>query len=132
MGMFENLTVQSIVAIIGTAGVTLVGGADQLLITLLMFIALDFVFGLAHAASLRKLDTNKLLAGVIKKLGFLAVIVVAVRLQITLGVPVRDLAIFFLMANEGISLLEHLNALGVPIPKELSNMLGSLSERRDK
>jgi phage-related holin len=39
--------------------------------------------------------------------------------------------IFFYLSNEGLSIIENLGALGVPIPKRLRQVVAELGEERE-
>ncbi len=126
MGVFENAKLSSAAAALLTSASWLLGGYDEALITLTIFIALDFITGVARAGKDRELTSNRLLLGLVKKLSFFALIILAVRLEMMIDAPLRELVIFFLIANEGLSILANLSSLGVPIPEALKNALESM------
>ena len=44
------------------------------------------------------------------------------------GEPLRSAMIFFYLSNEGLSIIENMGALGVPIPKRLRKLVEELGE----
>lgn len=131
MGVFENTKISGGVAALAGGVSYALGGIDQALITLAFFIGMDFILGVVHAGMDRKLSTDELLKGVIKKVGFfflVAVVVQIERLANGEAGPLRDLVIFFLVSNEGLSILGHLEAFGVPMPEKIKDVLKSLQK----
>ena len=116
------------VAIAAGAG-ELLGGYDQFLHALVLFVAIDYVTGVLRAAHEKKLSSQVGGWGIIKKL-FLMV-AVANELDHIIGTDhlIRLATIAFFLSNEGISLLENISALGVPVPPRL---LRTLEEMKDK
>lgn len=44
------------------------------------------------------------------------------------GAPLRAAMIFFYLSNEGLSIIENLGRLGVPIPRRLKQVVAELGE----
>ena len=44
----------------------------------------------------------------------------------------RTAVIFFYISNEGISLIENLSVIGVPVPQKLKDTLTQIKEKGDK
>ena len=68
--------------------------------------------------------------GIVKKAAFLAVVAVGHIVDGIMGMSgaVRLLVISFLLANEGISILENCGNMGVPIPRKLLDILEQIRE----
>ena len=111
----------------------LFGGMDKLFIALLIFMSLDYISGVLVAGIEKKLNSQKGFRGILKKTAFLMVVAVGHTVDITIGLEgtTRMLVISFLLANEGISILENCGNIGVPIPKKLLEMLEQLKEGKD-
>ena len=63
-------------------------------------------------------------------LAILALVLVAVWLDKLLGAAyVRVAVCLFFIANEGLSILENLGLMGVPLPPFLKNMLEAMKEK---
>lgn len=98
---------------------------------LVAFVAIDYLSGVAAAFVCKRLDSAIGARGIAKKVGFLVLVAVAHLLdQIAgLGAPVLQTAtIWFLVANEGISITENLGEIGVPIPQSLQEALRRLKD----
>lgn len=108
----------------------LFGGWDILLWTLVGFIILDYLTGLAKGWKTKTLSSETGFEGLIKKMMILTLVVMANFLQKLVGeaVPIREIVILFFISNEGISLLENA-ALFIDIPPQLKD---ALLQIRDK
>ena len=121
----------SIVAVIATFFTYLFGGWDIALIVLVAFMVLDYATGMMWAYIQKTLNSQIGFRGLIKKCMILVVLIIAVLLyrMINSGTAVfRTLVCYFYIANEGISLLENVSHLGLPIPDKLKNALQQLNE----
>lgn len=115
--------------IVGGSLAWLVGGWDVLLWTLVGFIILDYLTGLAKAWKTKKLSSQIGFEGLVKKMMILVMIVVANFLQRLIGdaVPLREIVILFFISNEGISLLENA-AMFITVPDQLRDALLQLRD----
>ena len=121
----------SIVAVIATFFTYLFGGWDIALIVLVAFMVLDYATGMMWAYIQKTLNSQIGFRGLIKKCMILVVLIIAVLLDrmINSGTAVfRTLVCYFYIANEGISLLENVSHLGLPIPDKLKNASQQLNE----
>lgn len=114
----------------GTATVLsfLFGGLDIALEVLLVVMVLDYITGLLKAWVNGTLDSRIGKKGIVKKIGYLTLVVLAVCLDHLAGETgaIRTLVIYFFVANEGISIVENWGAIGLPLPKVLINKLEQL------
>ena len=115
----------------GTLATTLVyflGGWDIALQTLIIVIVLDYITGLLKAIANKKINSTVGLKGIIKKVGYLVIVAVAVLLDRIAGNTgaIRTLVIYFFVANEGISILENWGGMGLPLPQKLIDTLEQL------
>lgn len=121
----------SLVALIATFFTYLFGGWDLALKILITFMILDYVTGVIYAYVIKTLNSEIGFKGLIKKCMILAVLIVGVALDRMLGNDgtwiFRTLVCYFYIANEGISLLENISNLGVPIPNKIKNALEQLN-----
>lgn len=128
-------------ATLGTAGsfiANLFGGWGEDMITLLIFMGTDFLLGLMIAAFWRKSDKSVSGAvssysawkGLVKKGVTLLIVLVAHRLDITLGTEyIRPAVIIAFCANELISIIENLGIMGVPLPAVLTKAMELLQNK---
>ena len=113
-----------------TGVVYLLGGWDIALQTLLIVIVIDYVSGICKAIYNKKLNSKVGIKGIIKKFAYLLTVALAVELdKITGGTgAIRTLVIYFFVANDGISILENLGGMGIPLPKKLTEVLEQLRD----
>ena len=108
-----------------TGVVYFLGGLDIALKTLLIFIALDYITGLCKAITQKKVNSSIGAKGIIKKVGYLIIVAMSVYLDKTVGDTgaIRNIVIYFFVANEGISILENWGTMGLPLPKKIFDVL---------
>lgn len=106
----------------------LLGGFDIALQCLLIAIALDYISGIIKAYNTKTLSSSIGFKGIMKKIGLLVLVMVAVLVDNVTGNTgaIRTLVIYYFVANEGLSIIENLSIAGVPIPKGLKKALKAL------
>ena len=133
-----KLTLASITGVIGSFIVNLLGGWTSDLQTLVIFMGIDFVMGLALATFFKsspKSDTGTLNStsaweGICKKCGTLAMVLVANQLDVTFDMSyVRTAVIITFIVVELISIVENAGLMGIPVPKVILNVIDVLKER---
>lgn len=127
-------TICTIVGIVGSFIAGLFGGWDTALATLLIFMAVDYVTGLIVAAAGKspkgKLSSKIGWRGLAKKCVVLLLVLVAVRLDITLGTSyIRDAVCIAFTVNELISITENAGLLGVPLPTVITKAIELLQSK---
>lgn len=111
------------------------GGVDGLLITLLVFVALDYVTGVMCAIIDKKLSSEVGFKGLFRKVLIFALVGVAHIVDVNViasGSALRSAVICFYLSNEGLSMLENAAHLGLPVPDKLKDILAQLHNRSDK
>jgi len=124
--VFVNWQYKSILAGAAAVFVSLIGGWDLLAQALVALIALDIGGGLIQAFYERKLNSSVMRKGLIRKSGYFAAIALGVLVDRSLfqGAPgFRTLILSYLCINEALSVVEHLAAIGVPLPDQLKRAL---------
>lgn len=125
---------------IGSWIVNMLGGWTEDLTTLVTFMGVDFALGVMIAAVWKKSGKSKNGAlnsvsawkGLCRKGATLGMVMVAYRLDVTLGVNyVKTAVIIAFIANEGISIVENLGIMGVPLPKVIKKAIDVLKEKAD-
>ena len=97
----------------------LFGSWTILMNVLLVLIALDLLSGFLKGVVQRKLRSRVMLDGGIRKLSIFIVVIVANMMDIALfgGMPiVKGAAISYYIAMEGLSILENVGSIGLPLP----------------
>lgn len=133
--MKTSIAVKSISAGLITAISYLLNGWDTALQTLCLFMVIDFITGLLKGIINKELNSQTCLKGIIKKCCYFILVIVAValdRLYPEAQGLVRTLVCYFLVATDGISILENIGAAGVPYPKFLKNILEQLKDKSDE
>ena len=113
-----------------TTVVYFLGGLDIALTTLLIFIVLDYITGVCKAVIKKKVNSVIGLKGIVKKVGYLIIVALSVRLDIITGGTgaLRTLVIYFFVANEGISILENWGTMGLPLPEKIMETLEQIKK----
>ena len=131
----------SLLGLFGSAIATALGGWDQGLATLLIFIGLDYVSGLIVAAVFlqsTKTDTGTLesktcFKGLCKKGMTLIFVLVAYRIDLVLDLNyIRNAVIIAFIANELISLVENAGLMGVPLPNVIIKAIDILQKKSEE
>jgi toxin secretion/phage lysis holin len=125
--------IKVVFALLGGAITAVLGGWDLVLQVLVMFVILDYVTGIIAAWYEKKLDSRIGFRGIAKKILLFVPVAVGYWLDVLLGQEIlRSLAIWFYLANEGLSMLENLGRCGVPILTPLKDALEQLKKRGEK
>ena len=119
----------------------LLGGWGEDMTTLLIFMGVDFLLGLAIAAIWKKsgksetgaLNSWSAWVGLIRKGASLLVVLVGNRLDIMLGLDyIRTAVIIAFCTDELISIVENLGIMGVPLPVVVTKAIDVLKSKADK
>ena len=115
----------------------LFGSFDILIQGAFMFIVLDFTTGLVKAWHNGEVSSNKSRKGLLKKTMFLSMILIGHWLDKISLIPdncmsFRTLVLVFIIANEGISILENISEMGVPIPGFLKKAFERLDNEKEE
>ncbi len=119
------------IALAGTIG-SLLGGWDKSLQLLLVLMVADYVTGVLGAIKQKKLNSDNMYWGGIRKVVVLFVVGLSALADdwIQPGAPIfRTAAIFFYIGREGLSVVENLGTLNVPLPDKLRSWLEQLNEK---
>ena len=123
--------IKYVAACVGAAISTLLGGWDLALTILAGFVAVDYATGVVAAHRDKALDSRIGFMGIAKKVFLFVPVGIAFALDQLIGQDLlRNLTIFFYLANEGLSILENLGRIGVALPPGLGDALMQLKERK--
>ena len=118
----------------------LFGGWDEGLITLVIFMAIDYLSGLVVAGVFRrspKTETGALESragwkGLCRKCMTLLGVLVACRLDLMIGTNyIRDAVVIGFVLNETISIIENAGLMGVQFPAPIQKAVEILSKEHD-
>lgn len=108
------------------------GGLDTALKTLLILMVLDYITGICKSLVNKKINSIIGLKGIIKKVGYLIIVALSVLLDGIVGDTgaIRNLVVYFFVANEGISILENWGAIGLPLPQKIFDALEQIKNEK--
>ena len=126
--MFNAISI--ICSLLGSVLCKVLGGWDQLLQTVILFVVLDYLTGVIKAIYKKKLSSEVGFKGILKKIVVFIVISEAYGIQNVMqdAIPLRETVIVFFIANEALSLLENA-AVMVPVPDKLREVLLQLRDK---
>lgn len=112
----------------------LLGGWDIALKCLVIVMIIDYITGVMSAFFNKKVNSRIGLKGILKKVGYLCIVALSVILDTISGETgvIRTLVIYFFVANDGISIIENIAKMGVPMPKKLIDVLEQLRKKGDE
>lgn len=108
-----------------------VGGFDGFMYALLVFVVIDYISGVMVAVVDRQLSSEIGFRGIFKKVLIFALVGIGNIVDVYLiknGSAIRTAIIFFYISNEGISFLENVGKIGLPIPEKLKSILKQLDK----
>ena len=111
------------------------GGCDGLLYALVVFVVVDYITGVMCAINNKTLSSAVGFKGICRKVLIFLLVGIANVLDVQVigtGSVLRTAVIFFYISNEGISLLENVGHLGLPIPEKIKVVLEQLHDRAEK
>lgn len=138
--MRANILYSTIGAIGGFVAMAF-GGWSDALITLIVFMALDYVTGLIVAGIFKKskksengaLESRAGFKGLCRKGVALMIVLVAVRLDIIMHTTyIKDAVIIAFVVNESISIIENAGLMGIPIPPVIAKAIDVLRNESEK
>ncbi len=96
----------------------LFGKMDILFKIFLIFIIIDYATGVCKSIYQKKLNSQIGAKGIVKKIGYLLLIVVAQLIDTLYGTElnIRNMLLYMFITNEVISILENTTSIGISIP----------------
>ena len=115
---------------LGTIVLWMFGGIDIAMQCLLWAIIIDYISGLIKAYCTKTLDSKIGFKGLLKKVGILCIVCIAVIVDRITGESgaIRTVVIYYFVANEGLSVVENLAIAGLPIPDTIKRALKALKK----
>lgn len=138
-----NIAKEGILTGIGVVGsfiASMFGGWDAALMTLLIFMAVDYITGLIVAGVFKAstksengaLESRAGWKGLCRKGMTLLIVLVAYQLDVVMGSAfIRDAVIIAFIANETISIIENAGLMGVPIPGVIQKAIDVLKQKAE-
>lgn len=128
-------TLQYVFAGIGGFMGWFLGGMDGFLYALIVFVVVDYITGLMAAFIQKKLSSETGFKGICKKVAIFCLVGIGHILDaqvIGAGSVLRTAVIFFYLSNEGISIIENVAIIGLPVPQKLIDVLEQLREEKEE
>ena len=133
--MKENIC--TAIGVVGGFFAALVGGWDSALITLVIFMGVDFVTGFVTASMGKskhsnngRLSSQAGWVGLAKKFCVVLMVVVAVRIDLLLGTTyIRDATCIGFCVNELLSIVENASLMGIPFPDAIKKAIYVLQKK---
>lgn len=120
-----------VASVILTFFIYFVGGWDIAIQSLIIVIIIDYLTGIASAIYNKKLSSKIGLKGILKKFCYLLVVGLSVVIDNLLGHSglVRNLIIYFFVANDGLSVIENMAEMNIKLPKKLIESLEQIKNK---
>lgn len=111
------------------------GGRDNLIYCLFGVMVIDYVTGIIKSIFQETTNSKIGFKGILKKILMLCAVALAVLLDVILDTKnlkynCRYLVVCFYFANEGLSILENVINAGLPVPKQLKNILEQCKDKK--
>lgn len=128
------------IGVVGGFIASLFGGWDAALVSLMIFVGIDYVTGLIVAGVFHNsektengsLESRAGWKGLCRKGVTLLVVLVACRLDLVMGSNfIRDAVIIAFIANETISIIENAGLMGIPIPTAIMRAIDILKNKAE-
>lgn len=128
------------IGVVGGLVASLFGGWDAALITLMIFMGIDYLTGLIVAGVFHNsektengtLESRAGWKGLCRKGVTLLIVLVACRLDLVMGSNfIRDAVVIAFIANETLSIIENAGLMGVPIPAMIVKAVEVLKKKAE-
>jgi toxin secretion/phage lysis holin len=143
--MTENATTKGLVGAIIGLGAYLANRIDAVLVVLAIFLILDYIAGVTLALMQGEFDKKKGVQGAVKKLFYIVLVLLGFLLDFVISTVAQDAGLAFstggflglavtlyLIGNEGLSILESLVGIGLPVPPFLQTAFGYVKDGSGK
>lgn len=123
--------INDVASVILTTFVYLVGGFDIAIQSLLIVMVIDYLTGIASAIYNKELSSKVGFKGIIKKFCYLLVVALSVVIDNLLGQSglIRNLVIYFFVANDGLSIIENMAEMNIKLPEKLIDALEQIKKK---
>jgi len=105
------------------------------LYALIAFVVIDYITGVMVGITQKKLSSEVGFKGICKKVLIFLLVGVGSIIDTKIlgeGNVVRTAVVFFYLSNEGISIIENVAIIGLPVPQKLKDILAQLNDENNK
>ena len=133
--------VLGILAAMGGMVAQALGGWDEALRMLCIIMAMDYITGIicdlvwkkSPKSSDGSFNSRLSLKGLLRKAGIFLAVLIAYQLDSVAGTEfIRTSAILFFIANDGLSVIENLGIMGLPMPSSIKNAFEILRKKSEE
>lgn len=130
-----------VIGAIGSAFTGLFGGWSNDMVSLIIFMAMDYITGLIVAGVFKNSDKTESgtlnsqigFKGLCKKGVMLLIVLISYRLDLLLNVDyIRTASVIALIVNELVSICENIGLMGLPLPRVIVRAIDVLKEEENK
>lgn len=128
----KDAAIGTTTAFLGLISTQLLGGWDKPLQVLMVLMVADYVSGVLMAIKEKRVNSDVMFWGGIRKITILFVVGLAALIDdwLKMDAPVfRTAALYFYAGREGLSVVENLGSMGVPLPGKLTDFLEQLNKK---
>ena len=101
-------------------------------VIVVVILALEMISGVLAAIKNKELDSTKFREGLLSKSGYFVQIALVFLVSIMISMPYLIYAdLLWIACSEGVSVLENLSRMGVPIPEFVKNVLGKTKQNTE-
>jgi toxin secretion/phage lysis holin len=128
-----------VIAAVGAGLAKALGGWDSAMSTLIIIMAADYITGIMIAAVWQRspkseggaLESRAGFKGLCRKMLILISVLIAHQLDVSLHSPglIRTAVILFFIGNEGLSVVENMGLMGVPLPDIVRKSFEQLKQK---
>nr|WP_295678754.1 phage holin family protein [uncultured Lachnoclostridium sp.]DAE05603.1 MAG TPA: holin [Siphoviridae sp. cthL03] len=126
---------QYVISCIGAFLGWFLGGVDGFMTALIWFVVVDYLTGVMLAIIEKKLSSKVGFKGIFKKVLIFCLVGISNILDtyiIKTGSAIRLAVISFYIYNEGVSILENISVIGLPVPQKLKDVLEQVGNHDKK
>lgn len=123
--------ITDVASVILTFFIYFIGGWDIAIQSLIIVIIIDYLTGVASAIYNKKLSSKVGFNGIIKKFCYLLIVGFSVVIDKLTGQSgiIRNLVIYFFVANDGLSIIENMAEMNIRLPKKLIDALEQIKKK---
>lgn len=126
--------IKATISVLGTTFFYIVGGFDSAIKYLLIAMSLDYITGILKAFKYKRLSSEIGFEGIAKKVYYLVLVGLSVLVDHITGQSgiIRNLVIYYIIGNEGLSIIENGVELGFPAPTFLKESLEQIKNKKSE
>lgn len=124
--------IKEVISTVGGFLSNFLGGIDAIIITLIIFIVMDYLTAIMNAIVKKEFTSTIGFKGIFKKILIFFIIGLATQLEtiLTVNIGIRYIVIIFYIINEGLSIIKNANNLGLKIPQKIKDILNTLKSNQ--